>query len=110
MTTRRKYTTPIVIHPGETLKEWLEENGMTSAEFALRSGEPPKTISQIINGKSGIVPETAEAFSIVTGIPSNFWLKLQALYNESIVRLKAEPLLQRLWDVSSIKIWCSKKQ
>lgn len=83
---------------------------MTSAEFALRSGEPPKTISQIINGKSGIVPETAEAFSIVTGIPSNFWLKLQALYNESIVRLKAEPLLQRLWDVSSIKIWCSKKQ
>lgn len=110
MTTRRKYTTPIAIHPGETLKEWLEENGMTSAEFALRSGNPQETISQIINGKSGIIPETAEAFLIVTGIPSNSWLKLQALYNEAITRLKAESPLQRLWDASSIKIWCSKKQ
>lgn len=98
MATRKKYITPIAIHPGETLKEWLEENGMTSAEFASRSGKPAKTISQIINGKSGIIPETAQAFSIVTGIPSKFWLKLQALYNEAVARLEALPPRQKLWN------------
>lgn len=98
MATPKKYTIPIPIHPGETLKEWLEENGMTSAEFAARSDKPQKTISQIIHGKSGIIPETALAFSIVTGIPPEIWLNLQALYNEAMVRHQALPERQRMWE------------
>lgn len=93
----KKYTVPIAIHPGETLKEWMEENKMTGAEFALRSGKPPKTISWILNGKSAITPETAQAFSIVTGIPTQLWLKLQSLYDEAVARQESLSPLQKLW-------------
>ena len=30
------YTTPIAFHPGVYLREWLDENNMTSKELALR--------------------------------------------------------------------------
>ncbi len=97
MATHKKYIVPAAIHPGETLKEWLEENNMTSIEFALRSGKPTKTISWILNGKSSITPETAQAFSIVTSIPTQLWLKLQASYDEAIARQDSLSPLQKLW-------------
>mgnify|MGYP000847189893 CR=1 FL=1 len=97
MATRKNYIIPVAIHPGETLKEWLDENNMTSAEFASRSNKPPKTISLILHGKSSITPETAQAFSIVTGIQVQSWLKLQALYNEAIARQESLSPMQKLW-------------
>lgn len=29
-----RYTPPIVFHPGEYLRDWLEENGMTAKSYA----------------------------------------------------------------------------
>lgn len=77
-----RYTPPIVFHPGEYLRDWLEENGMTSKELCKRlGGKPEKTISAILNGKSAITPELAESLSLVTGIDSQMWNNLQASYN-----------------------------
>jgi len=45
---------------------------MSQAELAERMGEPRKTISEIINGKAAITPETAIQLERVLGIPASF--------------------------------------
>ena len=43
-----------IIHPGETLKEVLEEKQMSQEELAIRTGFSPKHVSEDVNGKKGI--------------------------------------------------------
>jgi addiction module HigA family antidote len=50
------------VHPGEVLKDELEELGMTPTEFARQIRVPPNRISQIIHGKRSITGDTALRF------------------------------------------------
>src|SRR5699024_4509456 len=88
-----QYTPPIAFHPGETLKEKLEELGMGAKEFAIRSGKPEKTISAILNGDSSITAGMAVQFENVLKIPAHFWLNMQRNYDEFVARQKQEELL-----------------
>jgi addiction module HigA family antidote len=82
-------------HPGETLAEKLEEMGMSSKEFAIRSGKPEKTISAVINGKSAITPDMAIQFETVTKIPAHFWMNSQRGYDEYIAREKYKDAIKK---------------
>ena len=93
-----KYTSPVAVHPGELIKEWLESSGMTSREFALRTGKPEKTISHILNGKSAIMKDVADSFEIVTGIPADYILRFQAEYEADVARLSRIDPMEALWD------------
>ena len=44
-----------IIHPGETLKEVLEEKQMSQEELAIRTGFSPKHVSEVVNGKIYVV-------------------------------------------------------
>ena len=81
-----EYVPEYVTHPGETLEDILEENGMTQAELAKRTGRPKKTINEIINGKAAITPETAIQFEKVFGIPSSFWNNRQSIYDAYVAK------------------------
>lgn len=78
----------IAIPPGESLKDVLEEQDMTQAELASRMGRPTKTISEIINGKAKITADTAIQLETVLGIPAQFWINLQAKYDEDLARVR----------------------
>ncbi len=80
--------TNYAIHPGITLREKLEELRITPKEFAIRTGKPIKTISNVLNGKSSITPEMAVQFEKVLNIPASFWMAKQANYNEYVAREK----------------------
>ena len=82
MATQNQYFPQSRPHPGETLTEKLEELGMGSKEFSVRTGKPEKTISAILNGKSSITPDMAVQFESVTLIPAHFWLNSQRNYDE----------------------------
>ncbi len=82
------YQPDYAVHPGETLREKLEELSMTPKEFAIRTAKPVKTISEILNGKSSITSEMAVLFEKVLKISANFWIKKQANYNEYVAREK----------------------
>ncbi len=86
MSTKFTYNPDYAIHPGETLREKLEEIGMSPKEFAVRTGKPEKTISAILNVKSSITPEMSVLFERVLGIPASFWIKKQSYYNEFLAR------------------------
>jgi HTH-type transcriptional regulator / antitoxin HigA len=93
-TSTNQYHPSTTTHPGETLREKLEELGMGPKEFALRSGKPEKTISEVLAGKSSITPEMAVQFEHVLQIPARFWLTRQYHYDEYVARLRREEALR----------------
>jgi len=81
MAKHNQYFPQTMPHPGRTLVEKLEEMGMGSKEFAIRTCIPEKTISAILNGKSAITPDMAIQFDNVTQIPAHFWMNSQRIYD-----------------------------
>jgi addiction module HigA family antidote len=62
------------------LEDYLATRGMTQAELALRCGRPTKTISEIVNGKAAITPETALQLGRVFDRPAALWQNLESNY------------------------------
>ncbi|ESU24361.1 XRE family plasmid maintenance system antidote protein [Flavobacterium enshiense DK69] len=85
-----QYIPQTVSHPGKTLGAKLEELKMGSKEFAVRTGKPEKTISNVLSGESAITSDMAVLFEDVLGIPAHFWLNRQNQYDEAVARLKRE--------------------
>jgi len=65
------------VHPGEVLKDELEELGLTQSALAKHIGVLPKTINEICRGKRGISAEMAMKLSKALGGSPQFWLNLQ---------------------------------
>lgn len=65
-------------HPGQHLEEYLEVHGFKQAEFARVAGLTPKLVSEIINKKNPVTPETAIALERVLGLRAYIWTGLQA--------------------------------
>lgn len=91
----REYRPDIAIHPGETLQENLESLGMSQIELSLRTGLTPKTVSEIVKGKSSITPSTALKFEKALGISARFWNNLQINYEETLARLEKDKQMER---------------
>ena len=70
-----------VVHPGEILKDELEELGVTPTEFARQIAVPPNRVSQIIAGKRSITGDTALRFGHWFGMDPQFWLNLQSQFD-----------------------------
>jgi HTH-type transcriptional regulator/antitoxin HigA len=64
-------------HPGEHLAEYLEGRGWSQAEFARLADLTPKLVSEIINRKNPISPDTAIKLERVLGLKDYIWLGLQ---------------------------------
>ena len=77
---------PWAVHPGEVLKEVLDEAGMTQVELARRCGVSQKHISEIVNGKAGIGPDFAVRLEDVTRVAATFWVRMQAGYDVRLAR------------------------
>lgn len=79
-----------VPHPGEYIKDTINELGMTQNEFAIRIGTTGKTISKIISGSANITFDIASKLSDFLGTGINVWLNLQTSYNEYIRKKELE--------------------
>lgn len=62
MATLNKYFPESVTHPGEILKEALEENNIGAKEFSVRTGKPEKTITAVLKGESSLTPGYGHPF------------------------------------------------
>jgi HTH-type transcriptional regulator/antitoxin HigA len=82
----RAYEPAELVHPGQTLIDWLDQAGMSQADFAKRTSLTPKHINQVAKGGAGISAEVARAFETVTGIPARYWLQLDANYQTAFQR------------------------
>ena len=73
------------VHPGEILKDELEEMGVSQAEFARQIDVPPNRVSQIIAGKRSVTGDTALRFGHWFGMAPEFWLNLQTQFDLAVV-------------------------
>ncbi|MSU05540.1 HigA family addiction module antidote protein [Spirochaetales bacterium NM-380-WT-3C1] len=80
----------IATPPGATIKEQLNDRGMSQKEFAARMDMSEKHISKLINGDVQLTPETAIKLEVVLGVPAKFWNNLEAIYREKIIKAEAE--------------------
>ena len=80
-------------HPGEVIRELcLEPLGLTVTAAAEGLGVKRKTLSELLNGHSGISPEMALRLSMGFGGSAESWLQQQALYQLAQARMKAGEL------------------
>ena len=68
------------IHPGEHLKEALEELGMSAAELARQLRIPTNRVTAILNEERGITADTALRLGHWFGTSAEMWLNMQKLY------------------------------
>lgn len=92
---RKNFKSDYAVHPGLILDENLELIGLSQKELALRADITEKHVSQIINGKASITPETAIKFERVIGGTASFWNNLECRYKEDLARLKEDEQIQR---------------
>ena len=80
-------------HPGEVLRELcIEPMGLSITEAAKALGVSRKTLSSILNGRSGISPEMAVRLSLAFGTSAESWLNQQAQYDLWEVEKKRKSL------------------
>ncbi len=80
-----KATKPI--HPGSMLRRELEARSLSANALAMALRTPSGRITDILNGKRGVSPETAMRLARYFGNSARFWLNLQTAYELRSQRL-----------------------
>jgi addiction module HigA family antidote len=74
------------VHPGEILKETLEDLGLSMNRLAQEIHVPANRISAIIAGQRSITGETALRLARYFGTTPAYWVNLQAHYDLEAAR------------------------
>jgi HTH-type transcriptional regulator/antitoxin HigA len=85
--------------PGDLIEEVLEDYGWTRAELAQRLAFSAKHVNELLKGRASITADTAERLERVLGHDAGFWLRLEANYQQDLVRL------QQLDQLATQKDW-----
>lgn len=80
------YKPNYAINPGVTVQKLMELNNWNNKELALRLNLNQNTVGKIISGVDKITPETADKLAKVFSMKASFFINLQALYDETLIR------------------------
>ena len=72
------------VHPGRILRRELVARELSANRLALELKVPSGRITDILNGKRGISPETALRLARFIGNSPRFWLNLQVAYELAV--------------------------
>jgi addiction module HigA family antidote len=89
------------IHPGEFLKEILEDRGISQAQFARAIGVAPMRISHVVKGTRPVTAELALLFGRALGQSAQYWLNLQAAYDLKIAERQLRARLRAMSELES---------
>ncbi len=82
-------------HPGEFITEiYLEPNGISGRELALKLDVAPSTLSRILKGSSRVTPEMALRLAKAIGRSPESWLAMQDTHDLWLARQHVD--LQRV--------------
>src|SRR5262249_25822607 len=76
------------VHPGEILKETLEDLRITMNRLSQETHVPANRISSIVAGQRAITGETALRLARYLGTTPEYWLNMQARYELETARDK----------------------
>jgi addiction module HigA family antidote len=84
------------VHPGEILKDELDELEITPTELARQLDVPANRIGQIIAGKRAITGDTALRLGHWFGIDPQFWLNLQSQHDLALADRQSGEAIRKL--------------
>ena len=82
------------IHPGEFLRETLEDLAMTQVAFANAIGVSPMRVSHLLKGDRPVTAELALRLGRVFGQTPQYWLNLQSAYDLKVAQIKMKDSLE----------------
>ena len=77
------------VHPGEILREELEELEMSAKAFAAALHVPGNRITAILKGQRGVTADTALRLSRYLNTTPEFWLNLQKTFELRVAEIEA---------------------
>lgn len=75
-----------IVPPGRIITRELEARGWQQKDLASILGRPEQAISEIINGRKQITPETARELASAFGTSVDLWMNLEANYRLQLAR------------------------
>jgi antitoxin HigA-1 len=79
-------------HPGRLIAADIEALGFSVSEAAKAFGITRQQLHKIIAGKSAISTEMALRLELGIGGSAQSWLKMQAAYDEALIRNRPTPI------------------
>ena len=77
------------VHPGEILRDELEELGMSASALAGELAVPTHRVTSILNGQRGITADTALRLSRYFGTSPQLWLNLQKTFELRLAEIES---------------------
>ncbi|CDS51211.1 HigA protein (antitoxin to HigB) [Polaromonas sp. CG9_12] len=82
------------IHPGEFLRETLDELGLSQAAFAEALCISPMRVSHLLKGVRPVTAELALRMGIALGQTPEYWLNLQTSYDLKMAQAEMKDSLR----------------
>lgn len=86
---------PPIAHPGRLLKRELAARGLSANRLALDLGVPSGRITDILNTRRSITPDTAVRLGRYFGNGARFWIDLQSQHDIAMIERERGPEIAR---------------
>ncbi|WHZ10597.1 MAG: Antitoxin HigA [Burkholderiaceae bacterium] len=100
-----KSKTPVnglpAIHPGEFLRETLDELGLTQAALAEAIGVSPMRVSHVLKGDRPVTAELALRLGRALGQTPMYWLNLQTAYDLKLAQAAMKDSLRAVRELAA---------
>ena len=77
-------------HPGEIIKDELEDRGISQREFAERIGMSYSVLNELLNAHRPLTTNTALLFEAALDLPADVLMRIQTKYNLQMARKDKE--------------------
>jgi addiction module HigA family antidote len=81
-------------HVGLHILETLGALGMTQKHAADQMQISPKHLNRVVKAQAGISADLAIRIETLTGVPAEFWMRLQVTYDVQAARLRAQEVAE----------------
>ena len=88
-------------HPGEFLREEIEERGISQTKLAAEIGMKVSLLNELINGKRDFTIEYAMILEAALGIDADYWINLQTNYSKAMAQHNSS-FMAKLADIRRI--------
>lgn len=68
--------------PGATIKEQLEDKGISQNEFATKMEMSEESLNRLLDGRARLTSEIATKLENILGVPAKFWINLETIYRK----------------------------
>lgn len=84
------------VHPGEFLREMLEDLVMTQSAFAEAIGVSAMRVSHVLKGDRPVTAELALRLGRALGQTPQYWLNLQSAYDLKMAQIEMKDILKNV--------------